>query len=84
MRVLNVDTDARKLVLSMRQKPRPTASEQGDITKYAKMFAEVRVVPRFSSHNRYRRCWERGPGGVYFCLKPGKIRRKRGAVGWQF
>lgn len=41
MRVLNVDTDARKLVLSMRQKPRPSAPEQGDVTKYTKMFEEV-------------------------------------------
>lgn len=42
VRVLNVDVEARKLVLSMRQKPRASSSEQGDVTKYADMLAEVR------------------------------------------
>lgn len=41
MRVLNVDGEARKLVLSMRQKPRSSNSEQGDVQKYADMLAEV-------------------------------------------
>eukprot|EP00752_Nemacystus_decipiens_P011220 g9970.t1 len=40
VRVLNVDGEARKLVLSMRQKPRASGSEQGDVTKYAEMLAE--------------------------------------------
>lgn len=42
VRVLNVDGEARKLVLSMRQKPRASSSEQGDVQKYADMLAEVR------------------------------------------
>ena len=41
-RVLNVDDEARKLVLSMRQKPRAASGGQGDVTKYIEMLAEVR------------------------------------------
>lgn len=41
MRVLNVDGEARKLVLSMRQKPRASSAEQGNVQKYADMLAEV-------------------------------------------
>ncbi|CAM9702867.1 unnamed protein product, partial [Discosporangium mesarthrocarpum] len=40
VRVLSVDPEARKLVLSMRQNPRPARSNQGDVTVYAKMLAE--------------------------------------------
>eukprot|EP00903_Cladosiphon_okamuranus_P009756 g9275.t1 len=40
VRVLNVDGEARKLVLSMRQKPRSSSTEQGDVSKYAQMLAE--------------------------------------------
>ena len=42
VRVLNVDSEARKLVLSMRQKPRPPVGEQGDVSKYVAMLEEVR------------------------------------------
>lgn len=42
MRVLNVDGEARKLVLSMRSKPRVPMSEQGDVSKYAAILEEVR------------------------------------------
>lgn len=38
--MLNVDGEARKLVLSMRQKPR-ASSDQGDVQKYADMLQEV-------------------------------------------
>lgn len=41
VRVLNVDGEARKLVLSMRQKPRASSTEQGNVQKYADMLAEV-------------------------------------------
>ncbi|CAM9313387.1 unnamed protein product [Ectocarpus sp. 6 AP-2014] len=40
VRVLNVDGEARKLVLSMRQKPRSSSAEQGNVQKYADMLAE--------------------------------------------
>lgn len=40
VRVLNVDSEARKLVLSMRQKPRPPVGEQGDVSKYVAMLEE--------------------------------------------
>lgn len=42
VRVLNVDSETRKLVLSMRSKSRAPITEQGDINKYAKMLEEVR------------------------------------------
>lgn len=42
VRVLNVDSEARKLVLSMRQKPRPPVGGQGDVSKYVAMLEEVR------------------------------------------
>lgn len=42
MRVLNVDSESRKLVLSMRSKPRTAGSSQGDVSKYAAMLEEVR------------------------------------------
>lgn len=37
-----MDPVERKLVLSMRQKPRPAIGDQGDVSKYATMLKEVR------------------------------------------
>lgn len=56
MRVLNVDEEARKLVLSMRQKPRASSSSQGDLTKYADMLAEVRRTLRKLAYRIILRC----------------------------
>lgn len=41
VRVLNLDADARKLVLSMRQKPRGAGATGGDVAKYKQMYEEV-------------------------------------------
>lgn len=38
---MSVDHEARKLVLSMRTKPRMPVSEQGNVEKYAKILSEV-------------------------------------------
>ncbi|CAM9440624.1 unnamed protein product [Choristocarpus tenellus] len=40
VRVLSVDPEGRKLVLSMRQNPRPARATQGDVSKYADMLSE--------------------------------------------
>lgn len=41
VRVLSVDAVERKLVLSMRQKPRPAVGDQGDVSKYSAMLKDV-------------------------------------------
>lgn len=39
--MLSVDAVERKLVLSMRQKPRPAVGDQGDVSKYSAMLKDV-------------------------------------------